>query len=450
MGVGGHIVDAFRNLGGVHFPVAEAGVVPVAGIVLREPAVVQDEHLEAHGGRVVDHPKKGFGREGEVGAFPAVQEGGIDLPASVNAVVPGPCMQVARGLPRPFAREGIDEIRRRKRLSCSEFVGRSKRADSGQDRETAGLVLLEGETEIAAPGEGAGDDVTHILLQPVRIEAHQERGIRALGHLRPAAGFNDLRVMLQELAVHLHLIGPAAVEMREIVLVRVQVQGAGSVVEQLRGLLAGILDFRMGADDILLLVGVIAQLDFQRSDGILQGDFRRDDVAVRADLVIRIDQFRVMVAVGILHVEGGLAEITPAGGGIGHRPFPVVGPPSRPEGRKGRRVGDLRAEMDRLQYAVLLRDEDKLRVRRLHGDDGLAGRCRPSEDEGREGRDRPMQVFHSQCFVNRQTPSRRTGRTHARSGPRRRAGSGRPGRCSGRFPGRRRCRTSSLPTRGRS
>ena len=95
--------------------------------------------------------------------------------------------------------------------------------------------------------------------------------------------------MLQEFPVHLHLVGPATVEVREIVLVRIQVQGTGCVVEQLHRLLAGVLDFRMGADDILLLVGVITQLDFERSDGILQDDFRRDDVAVRTDPMFRID-----------------------------------------------------------------------------------------------------------------------------------------------------------------
>ena len=172
MGVGGDIVDAFRNLGGVHFPVAEAGVVPVAGIVLREPAVIQDEHLKAHGGRIVDHPKEGFGRKGKVGAFPAVQEGGIDLTASINAIIPGPGMQVPGRLPRPFAGEGIDEIRRRKCLSCSQFIGRCKRTDPGQDREPAGLVLLEGKAEIAAPGQGAGDDFADVFLQPFRIETH--------------------------------------------------------------------------------------------------------------------------------------------------------------------------------------------------------------------------------------------------------------------------------------
>ena len=450
MGIGGHIVDALRNLGGVHFPVAEAGVVPVAGIILRKPAVVQDEHLEAHRGRVVDHPEEGFGREGEVSAFPAVQEGGIDLTASVDAITAGPGMQVPGRLPRPFAGEGIDEIRCRKCLSCSQFIGRCKRTDPGQDREPAGLVLLEGKAEIAAPGEGAGDDFADILLQPVRIETHEEGGIRALCHLRAAAGFDDLRIMLQEFSIHLHLIGPAAMEMREIVLVRIQVQGAGGIVEQLHGLLAGVPDFRMGADDVLFLVGVIEQLDFQRSNGVLQGDHRRDDVAVRADLVVLIDQFRVVIAVGIFHVQGGIAQIAATGGGIGHRAFPVVGSAARAEGLERRRGGDSRAEMERLEDAVLLGDEDELRVFRLHGDDGLPGRGRPGEDEGREGRDRPMQVFHSQGFINRQTPSRRTGRTRGRSGLRQRAGSGRPGRCSGRFPGHRRCPTSSPPRRGRS
>ena len=283
-------------------------------------------------------------------------------------------MQVTGCLSRSFTREGIDEIRRRKYLSCSKFIGRCKRTDSSQDRQAARLVLLEGEPEIAAPGEGAGYDISGVFLQPVRIEAYQEGRIRALGHLRAAAGFNHLCIMLQDFPVHLHLIGPTTVEMGQIILVRIQVQGAGSIVEQLHGFLAGVPDFRMGTDDVLFLVGVIDKPHFQEGNRILQEDLRCDDVPVRDNLMIRIDQFRIVVSIGILHMEGGFAEIAAARRGIAHGSFSVVRPPTCPEGGEGRWIGDLSAEMDRLQDAVLLRDEDELRVFRLHRDDGFPGR----------------------------------------------------------------------------
>ena len=137
----------------------------------------------------------------------------------------------------------------------------------------------------------------------------------------------------------------------------------------------------MGADHILFQVGVVNERDLQGGDRILQEDLRRDDISVRDDLMVRVDQFRVVVAVGILHVEGGFAEIAAAGGRIGHRSFPVVGSPARPEGGEGRRVGYLRPEVDRLEDAVLLRDEDELGILRLHRDDGFPGR-RGRKDHG--------------------------------------------------------------------
>ena len=373
MGIGGHIVDAFGNLGRIHFPVTQAGVIPVAGIVLRKPAVVQDEHLEAHRGRVVNHPEEGFGREGEIGAFPAVQKGGIDLSAPINAVVPGPGVQVAGSLSRPAAGVGIDERRRPKDFAGCQFIGRGERTDPGQDCQPVGLVHLERQAEVTTPGQGAGDDFAHVLLQAVRIQTHQEGRVVALGDLRTAARLDHLRIMRKEFSLHLHLVGPTAVEMGQIILVRIQVQGTGGIVQQLHRLLAGVLDLRMGADDIFLLVGVIDESDFQGGDRILQEDLRRDDIPVLDRLMVHIDQLGVVVAVGILHMKGRLAEVAAARGGIGHGPFPIVRPPARPEGGESRRIGDLRPEMDRLQDTVFLRDEDELRMRRLHRDDGFRG-----------------------------------------------------------------------------
>ena len=220
----------------------------------------------------------------------------------------------------------------------------------------------------------SGNDIASVFLQPVRIKTYQEGRIRALGHLRAAAGFDHLCIMLQDFPVHLHFIGPTAVEMGQIILVRIQIQGTGSVVEQLYGFLAGIPDFRMGTDDILFLVGVIDKPHFQEGNRILQEDLRRDDIPVRDNLMVCVDQFRVVVSIGILHMEGGFAEVAAARRGIGHGSFPVVRPPTCPVRGKGRWISDLRAEMDRLEDAVLLRDEDELRVFRLHRDDGFPGR----------------------------------------------------------------------------
>ena len=367
MGIRGHIINSFRKLGRIDFPVAEASVVPVAGIVLGEPAVVQDEHFETHGRGIVDHPEQGFGREGEIGAFPAVQERGIDLAALIDPIVPGPGMQVPGSLAGTPLRKGIDEIGRDESLPGGQLVGRGIRADAGKDIQPAGLVHLEGKAEVAAPCQGAGNDLAGPFFQPVRVQAHQERRIVALGDLGAAAGFDDFGIMGQEFAVHLHFIGPAAVEMREIILVGIQIQGAGGIVLKFNGLSAAVQNLRMGDDDVLLLVRIIDEFDFQKRNIIFQKDFRRDDIPFFMGLVTGIVQFRIVVAIGILHMEGRLADIAAAGGGIGHRSAAVVIGAVGEIVQVGIRIGDEGPVMQGLEDAVLLHPEDQLGMGRLNG-----------------------------------------------------------------------------------
>ena len=367
MGIGSHIINSFREFGRIDFPVAEAGVVPVAGIILRKPAVVQDEHLEAHGRGIVDHPEQGFGREGEISAFPTVQERGIDLTARIHSVVPGPGVQIPGGLAGTPLREGVDEIGRDESLPGSQFVGRCIRADAGKDIQPSGLVHLEGKAEVAAPRQGSGDDLTGRFFQAVRIETHQERRIVALRDLRTAAGFDDFGVVREEFAVHLHLIGPAAMEMREIILVSIQIEGAGRIILKFHGLLCSVQDLRMRDDDVLLLISVIDDFDFLKRNVVFQKDFRRDDVSFFMDLVPRIIQFSIVVAVGILHMEGRFADIAATGGGIGHGATAVVIGTVGGIIQISVGISDEGPVMQGLEDTVFLDAEDQLGMGRLHG-----------------------------------------------------------------------------------
>ena len=114
------------------------------------------------------------------------------------------------------------------------------------------------------------------------------------------------------------------------------------------------------------------------------------------DRMARVEELGVVVAVGILDVEGGFADVAAAGRRVGHRAFAVVRSPPGAEGFKRRRIRDLRAEMEGLQHAVFLDGENQLHMVRLHGNDGLSGRCRKDGNEGGHGCRQPTQVFHSQ------------------------------------------------------
>ncbi len=276
-------------------------------------------------------------------------------------------MQVPGGLAGTPLREGIDEIGRDESLSGGQLVGRCIRADAGEDIQPSGLVHLEGKAEVSAPRQGAGNDLAGPFFQTVRIETHQERRIVALGGLRTAAGFDDFGVVREEFTVHLHLIGPAAMEMREIVLVGIQIEGTGRIILKLYGLLCTVQDLRMRDDDVLFLISVIDEFDFQKRNVVFQKDFRRDDVSFFMDLVPRIIQFRIVIAVSILHMEGGVADIAAAGGGIGHGPASVVIGAVGGIIQVGMGISDEGPVMQGLEDAVLLDPEDQLGMGRLHG-----------------------------------------------------------------------------------
>ena len=327
MGVGSHVVHAFRQLVGVYLPVAEAGVVAVARIVLREPAVIEHEHLQAHPRGIVDHPQEGLRGKGEIGALPAVEERGMDLPAVVDAVVAGPAVQVAGGLSRAGGGEGPDHVGRDEGLAGGQRIGRGEGADAGDDVEPAGVVAVEGQAEVAAPGQGAGDYVARRLAEFGGAEAEQEGRIAALRGLDAAPRLDHLGVVSQQLAVRLHFAGPAAPGVGEQVLVGFQVEGGRSVVQQFHRALAAVGDLRVGHDHVFVRVGVIDQRNGQGGHGVLQPDGRRDDVAAGRRFMAGVEEFGIVVAVGIADVQGRCAEEGAADGGDRHRSFARGEPP---------------------------------------------------------------------------------------------------------------------------
>ena len=123
MGIRCDIVNAFREFVGIQLPVAETGLVVVAGMVHGEPAVVQDEHFKAHGGGIINHAEQGLRREIEVGAFPAVQQGRIDLASAIDALFPGPAVKVPGGSAGAFRAPGVDHLRGREAGAGCERIG---------------------------------------------------------------------------------------------------------------------------------------------------------------------------------------------------------------------------------------------------------------------------------------------------------------------------------------
>ena len=223
--VGGYIVNAFRQFFHIDLPVPEARIVGVAGEVVAKPAVVQHKHLQAHPGGIVNHPKERFRGKGEVGAFPAVEQGGIHLPAAVHAVFPGPAVEVAGGSAGALAGPGVNHFRGFKTLAGGQGPGAGIRADAGKDGEAPAGIAVEAQAVVAAPGQGAGNDLAGGFAELPGVQAQKERGVVPLGGLHAAAALDDFKVVPQHLLLQLHFLCPGAPGVGQQVIFGVQVQG---------------------------------------------------------------------------------------------------------------------------------------------------------------------------------------------------------------------------------
>ena len=379
MGISGDVIDALGELADIDLPVAKGGVVAVAGVFVAEPAVVEHEHLEAHRGGVVNHAQERLCREGEIGAFPAVQEDGVDLPAAVDAVVARPAVEIAGSLPRAAAGPGPDHVGGAEGRAGLQRIFGSEGGDAAEHGQAVLGVALEAQAPVARPGEGAGDDLAVIFPQLVRVEGQEEGGIAELRVLDAAMVLQDLRVVGEEFAFHLHFLGPGTVDVGQQIALGRDGQGAGSIAQQRQGLLPAIDDLGVRQDDVFFRVSLIDEVDQQGSDVIPEMDGRRGHAVRGRDFAACIIQFGVVRPVGIADVQGRLAEEAAARRGIG-RCSVSVAPVIGRDGREFRFVY-FRSVVQLHHGAVIPDRKNQGGVIRFDGDDlrlhqGDNGRCR--------------------------------------------------------------------------
>ena len=315
MGVVGKISYAFGNLLHVELPVAETGLVGITGVLpVGEPAVVEHEHFQAHRGGIVYHIRQGLGVEGEISAFPAVEQRRAMHRGIVHIVAAGPVVEVAACLSGSAAAVGPHHIRRRKGRAAGEGVFSPRGMDSGKNVETSGLIHLEIDFVVAAPAQGACKHFPVVLIEGIGIQAQQERGVGALRRAHSVAALKRLDAVRQALGLDVVLVGPGAVEMRQGVFFRQDGNAGGIEITEQDGFLAAVDDFRMRHNHVLLLVGVKYQRHLEGLLGIAQQDAGPHQVrGYVLHAVALIEQLGIQAAVRIRHGKGRLEHEAAAG-----------------------------------------------------------------------------------------------------------------------------------------
>ena len=400
------VVHALGQLLHIHLPVAQTSVVIVARIGIAEPAVVQDEHLQAHARGVVHHAEERLRVEGEIGAFPAVEEDGVDVSAAVHAPFAGPAVEVARGLPGAVSGEGPEHVGRAETGAGRQRIGRGMRADSRYHAQAVLHVALEAEAEVAAPGQRAGHHLAVVLPEFGGPEAQEEGRVAALGHLRTPAALDDLGVVPQEFIFQLHLMRPNPVHVGQKVLVRREPQRAGSVLEHVHGRFSAIDDLRMGGNHILRRIRVEHQVHQYAGHIVLHVKRGGYNTLCLRRFMFDVTELGVMRAVGIFQVQGRLSQEAAAGGGVGEGAAAVPAPFGR-NSREFFRV-DAGPVIELVHLAVFPDGKDEGSPFRLNGDDAglhrrdgyrlmgesLFGFPGTGRKEGQKGQEAEEDSFH--------------------------------------------------------
>ena len=139
-------------------PVAETLSVAVTGILVAEPSVVEQEHVDAEFLSFADEAHELVLVKVEICSLPVVEEGHTGFVAVVDLIFACPVVEVAARFSGTFVAEREDELRGGERFAALERVGRKVGVDAGNHTELAEVVDLESESEVSRPSEGAGED----------------------------------------------------------------------------------------------------------------------------------------------------------------------------------------------------------------------------------------------------------------------------------------------------
>ena len=156
--------EATGQLGLVDQPVAQARGVVVAGVGDAEPAVVEQEELRAEIRRVVDEPQEPVRVEGERCGLPVVHHDRPQRIAVAHGVPAHPPVEATAQGAHPLGRPGPDLFGGDEGGTGVEHVLGGRRVVPAPDPHRGGGGPLEGEADVAPPGERPGEDGPGRLL----------------------------------------------------------------------------------------------------------------------------------------------------------------------------------------------------------------------------------------------------------------------------------------------
>jgi len=323
----GQVGEAVGELFGVGDPVAERGAVVVA---MAEPAVVEDEELDARFLGIAGELLELGGGEVEVGGLPVVDEDGALAVAPRATAEAGPVEGVV-GLGHAVeavAREDEDDFGGVEGGAGGEFPGEFEGVDA--ELEAGGLELIDfglGE-EVAAVDEAEAARLAGGFGGGPVDQGDEGMLLVAAG---AAAALDALGAGGQRAADQAALLGPAAGELDQLALGLGEIEAGAEDALQAAGFRAAVADGD-GADyGVPLFVDGVAEGDFEAADGVAEIDLEGGGLGGALDVgggeagkfglslhdaVGPVGEIDDAAAVGEDDFERGRAVVAPAEGGV--------------------------------------------------------------------------------------------------------------------------------------
>ena len=209
-------------------------MVVLAWILVGKPSIVQQEHIHAQILGVLHQLGKTLLIEIEARVLPVVKKSEAVVHTHVHMILACPVMQVARSLAHAVVAHGEDKFRRREHLASLQLIVGSIRIDGRNNTQSAHVVHLEGEAEVARPSYRAEHHLALVLLGRL-VEAKLEEGFGVHGSACAELGVDYLLAAAQLRGLGLSFLCPVAMIVGEEILVGFKVEHRRAVAPQCDG-----------------------------------------------------------------------------------------------------------------------------------------------------------------------------------------------------------------------
>ena len=198
------------------FPIAKTSMVVLTRILIGKPSVVEQEHIYTQVFGILHQLGKTLLVEIETSVLPVVKKSEAVAHTHVHLILTSPVVQIARSLTHTVVAHGEDKLRCCEHLASLQLIIGSVRIDGRNNTQSAHVIHLESEAEVARPSYCTEHHLALVLLGRLVKTKFEER---LCLHCSTCAKFSvdNLLACAQLCGLGLSLLSPVTVVIGEVI-----------------------------------------------------------------------------------------------------------------------------------------------------------------------------------------------------------------------------------------